>query len=279
MIYGTIAGRSANVKGKIINAVSGFGYSFNGNRHLYNKIILISLFKYAFYDKKPYFIFQNPDDEAFYNRLGFLNDHNHILIKGSGVDENLFPEKKSILNKKKLKIVLLARMLKDKGVFEFIKAASTLKSKYSDILEFILVGGIDIYNPAFISEEELYNLSDGNYLKWIGYQSNVREIYESADIVCLPSYREGLPRSLVEAMAVGCPIITSDAIGCRECVDDGVNGFLVPFRDSIILAQRIEKLVLDNELRIKMGHKSREKMVREMTLSKVIKMTFDFYEQ
>jgi glycosyltransferase involved in cell wall biosynthesis len=208
-----------------------------------------------------------------------LNESNNIIIKGSGVNETVFLEKKNTISKSKIRIVFLARMLKDKGVFEFVKAANKLRDKYTDILEFVLVGGIDLFNPAFISEEKLNSLTDDKYLIWKGHQENVKEIYESADIVCLPSYREGLPKSLVEAMAVGCPIITTDAIGCRECVDDGVNGFLVPVGDYEILAQRIEKLVLDKELRIKMGHKSREKMVSEMSLSIIIKTTFDFYEQ
>lgn len=278
-IYGTIAARRSKNSAKVINAVSGLGYNFTGNRHFLNKVFLISLLKYAFSDKQTYFIFQNPDDKAFYNRLKFLKENNHIIIKGSGVDENLFPEKKILTGRKKLKVVLLARMLKDKGVFEFIKAAEILKKNYAEILQFELVGGIDIFNPAYISKEELSKFTDDNYLKWLDHQSDVRGIYESADIVCLPSYREGLPKSLVEAMAVGCPIITTDAIGCKECVDDGINGFLVPIGDSELLAQRIEKLVLDEGLRIRMGHKSREKMLIEMSLSKIIKMTFDFYEQ
>jgi glycosyltransferase involved in cell wall biosynthesis len=208
-----------------------------------------------------------------------LNERNHVIIKGAGVDETVFLEKKNSVLKGKIRIVFLARMLKDKGVFEFIKAANMLRARYSDIIEFVLVGGIDIFNPSFVSEVQLISLTDSTYLIWLGHQENVKKIYESADIVCLPSYREGLPKSLVEAMAVGCPIITTDAIGCRECVDNGVNGFLVPVGDYEILAQRIEELVLDKELRIKMGHKSREKMIKEMSLSKVIKMTFDFYEQ
>lgn len=278
-VYGTIAAKKSKVNAKIINTVSGLGYTFTGNKRLFSKFFLIRLFKYVFSDQRTDFIFQNPDDNSFYNDLKFLNERNHVIIKGAGVDETVFLEKKNSVLKGKIRIVFLARMLKDKGVFEFIKAANMLRARYSDIIEFVLVGGIDIFNPSFVSEDQLISLTDSTYLIWLGHQENVKKIYESADIVCLPSYREGLPKSLVEAMAVGCPIITTDAIGCRECVDNGVNGFLVPVGDYEILAQRIEELVLDKELRIKMGHKSREKMIKEMSLSKVIKMTFDFYEQ
>lgn len=278
-IYGTIAAKRSKVKAKVINAVSGLGYTFTGDKTFLSKFFIIKLFKYAFSDQKANFIFQNPDDDSFYNELKFLNERNHIVIKGSGVDETVFTEKINSILKSKIRIVFLARMLKDKGLLEFVRAANILRDRYADILEFVLVGGIDLFNPAHISEEKLISLTDGKYLIWKGHQKNVKEIYESADIVCLPSYREGLPKSLVEAMAVGCPVITTDAVGCRECVDDGVNGFLVPVKDYNILAQRIEKLVIDTELRIKMGHKSREKMLREMSLSKIIKMTFSFYEQ
>jgi glycosyltransferase involved in cell wall biosynthesis len=133
-------------------------------------------------------------------------------------------------------------MLKDKGVNEFIKAAVLLKEKNKHYIEFNLVGGVDLLNPAFITVEDLIEACDGDYIKWLGHQDDVKGIYQSADIVCLPSYREGLPKSLVEAMASGCPIITTDTIGCRECVEEGFNGFLVPIGDHEILASRIEKL-------------------------------------
>lgn len=278
-IYGTIAAKRCGCSAKIINAISGLGYIFTANRQSLNKIILISLLKFAFSDKRANFIFQNPDDRSFYRKLGFLNEQNHIIIKGAGVDENVFLPKNNRLVDKKIRVVLLGRMLKDKGVLEFIRAANALKEKYDGVIEFVLAGGIDNFNPAAISDETLYKLCDGKYIRWIGHQKNVIEIYGHADIVCLPSYREGLPKSLVEAMAIGCPIITTDAIGCRECVEEGVNGYLVPIGDHIILAQRIETLALNKELRIRMGNNSREKMVKEMSLSKVIKMTFDFYVQ
>ena len=135
------------------------------------------------------------------------------------------------------------------------------------------------YNPAKISEILLNNLCDKDYIIWLGHQSNIKKIYDNADIVCLPSYREGLPKSIVEAMAMSCPIITTDAVGCRECVDDSVNGFLVPVGDSRILSEKIELLLLNKELRFKMGQMSRKKMISEMSLKNVIKETFKFYDK
>jgi len=276
-IYGTIAAKKAAPNARIISAISGLGYAFTANRRSLSKLILLSLLRYAFRDQKSSFIFQNPDDFALYRKLGFLTDTNHIIIKGAGVDETEFKPKGYWERAGRIRIVLLARMLKDKGVLEFIRAADLLKEKYATAFEFILAGGIDLFNPAAITKEALQSLCDGSYIIWIGHQQNVKELYGNADIVCLPSYREGLPKSLVEAMAMGCPIITTDAIGCRECVEDGWNGYLVPIGDHIILSQKIEQLALDQELRKTMGRHSREKMIREMSLSQVIKMTFDFY--
>ena len=279
-IYGTLAAKRSRSSARIINAVSGLGYTFTAGRRSLSKIILTSLLKLAFSDKKTNFIFQNPDDLNVYKRFGFLNNLNNIIIKGAGVDENVFyyrePHRRDT---NKIRVVLLARMLKDKGVLEFIQAGYILKETLQERLEFVLVGGIDEFNPAAITADTLNKLCDNVFINWLGHRSDVIEIYDQADIVCLPSYREGLPKSLVEAMAIGRPVITTDAIGCRECVEDGVNGFLVPIGNHIILADRIRTLVLDKELRIKMGEASRNKMVQEMSLNNAIKMTFDFYEK
>jgi glycosyltransferase involved in cell wall biosynthesis len=277
-IYGTLAAKRTQKRAQIINAVSGLGYTFTAGRRSVSKILLTLLLRFAYYDKKSKFIFQNPDDLQVYKKMGFLNDKNYVLIKGAGVDETKFYLKeKEKNNSGELKVVLVARMLKDKGIFEFINAANLLKDDFGNRLRFMLVGGIDEFNPAAISADTVNKLCDGTYLTWLGHQTNITEIYHDADIVCLPSYREGLPKSLVEAMSVGCPIITTEAIGCRECVDEGINGFKVPIGDYQILAERIKTLVNNSDLRLHMGQESRKKMLREMSLSHVIKKTFEFY--
>ena len=266
-IYSTFAVKIIKFETKIINAISGLGYT----------IIIKFLLKIAFSDKKSNFIFQNPDDQTLFANYGFTNNKNQIIIKGSGVDE-LYYKNNIISNiNNKVKIVLLARMLKDKGVIEFVKAANLLKDKHVSKFEFLLVGDIDYNNPAFISEKELLSFCDNSYIKWLGFQNDVKDIYQNCDIVCLPSYREGLPKSLVEAMAMELPIITTNTTGCRECVEDGYNGFLVPVKDHVELANKIELLGLNPNLRIKMGKMSRIKMLEEMSLNKVINETFKFY--
>jgi glycosyltransferase involved in cell wall biosynthesis len=277
-IYGTIASKYCKSDVKVINAVSGLGYVFTGDGRFFAKKITIMLLRYAFSDRRTSFIFQNPDDFSLFRKFNFLNSKNFSIIKGSGVDETLFLQKELYSNHV-LQIVLVARMLKDKGVMEFVRAALFLKKKYEKVIEFKLVGGLDLYNPAYISFEELNNMCDGKYLKWLGHQIDINAIYSSADVVCLPSYREGLPKSLVEAMAKGCPIITTDTTGCRECVDHGVNGYLVPVGDHQLLANYIEKLINDKDLRIRMGSNSRKKMLKEFSLKTVINQTFSFYDK
>lgn len=276
-IYGTIAANAIRSKARIINAISGMGYTFTRNRRSLGKSILLFLMQVAFKDRKSNFIFQNPDDKLFYEKLNFLNNYNSIIIKGSGVDENIFSFSVKNTDSGIIKIVLVARMLKDKGVLEFIKAAKILKNSGHESLQFLLVGGLDPENPAHIAREELLSEIDGNYIQWLGHKDNIKEIYDDSDIVCLPSYREGLPKSLVEAMAIGRPIITTNAIGCKECVEEGINGYIVPPGDYIVLAERISSLAADKNLRLSMGIKSRELMLKDMSLEEVVKRTFEFY--
>ncbi len=275
-IYGTIAAKKHKKPIKIINAVSGLGHLFTDNRNSLSTKLLILLLKRAFKDKKSNFIFQNPDDKDLYKRYGFLNDNNYVIIKGAGVDENVFSYTKPEINNM-LRVTLLCRMIKDKGVIEFIESAEILRAELEGKVVFELVGGIDLDNPARITEDDLKKKCDNKYIKWVGHQKNVKLIYQKSDIVCLPSYREGLPKSLIEAMAIGRPIITTDAIGCRECVDNGINGYIVPLKNAEVLAEKIKILISDPILRVQMGLQSREKMVNEMSLKKVVEQTFSFY--
>ncbi|TAN12532.1 MAG: glycosyltransferase family 1 protein [Chitinophagaceae bacterium] len=277
-IYASIALKFYKRKSmKCINAISGLGYNFTSERSGILQKLLKKMMVFAY--KGPiYFIFQNPDDETLYKKLGVLNNHNYRIIKGSGVDSEDFlyiePQKKE-----RVIIVFLARMLVDKGVYEYIGAANLLLSKMRDKAKFLLIGDIDEENLASLSKKELESTEVPGYIEWKGFTKNVKGVYEEADIVCLPSYREGLPKSLVEAMAIGRPIVTTDVPGCRECVQNGVNGFLVPVKSAASLAEALEKLIIDPELRLKMGKASREKMLTELSLKQVLTETLAYYEQ
>lgn len=277
-IYGSIAYRFTDKKAILLNAISGLGYNFIDERNPFSQKIIIRLMKFAFGQRGVNFIFQNPDDLNYYKSKGYLLENNHKLIKGAGVDETQFnySEKEEA---KILSVLLTARMLKDKGVFEFIYAAQKLKNKWFGKAKFILVGDIDVHNPASVTKDEITQLLIKDYLVWVGHQSDVRPFLLDSDIVCLPSYREGLPKSLIEAMAIGRPIITTDVPGCRECVVDGYNGYLVPPKNVLQLAEKIDALLLDRKLRLIFGVNSRKKMVKELSLSKVVSATFNFYEE
>jgi glycosyltransferase involved in cell wall biosynthesis len=281
IILGTFASALFSRKSKIINAVTGLGYSFADEGRSFTRFATLTLLKFVvfFGNKDMTFLFQNTDDTNLYKEHGLATLSNSKIIKGAGVDEVIFQRHEEVLEEdEKVKITLLSRMLKDKGVFEFLNAAHLLRSKLEGQAVFRLVGGLDLDNPAFIPEQTILDLLVPDYIVWEGHRNDIQAVYQATDIACLPSYREGMPKSLIEAMAMSCPVITTLAPGCRECVDDGVNGYLVPVKNVDVLADRIFLLATNADLRSKMGVASRKKMVSEMSLTKVIDKTFALYE-
>lgn len=281
IIYGSLAAGFSSRNTKVVNAVTGLGYAFVSKKASFTRVFMLFLLKMGsfFSPKKTFYIFQNADDQAIYFSHGLSNGENSVLIRGAGVDEAYFLRTTKTMVSGKVRITLVSRMLRDKGVLDFAQAAEILYAKLQGKVEFVLVGGLDYDNPRGISKEELEAVLIPDYLIWEGHRSDIREVYNSSDIACLPSYyREGLPKSLIEAMAMSCPIITTDAPGCRECVDEGINGYLVPPRSPEILADRLLRLIEQPEIRKRMGEASRVKMLKDMSLSTVIAQTFALYE-
>lgn len=278
VIYGSIISKLLQIK-YVVNAVSGLGYSFTKGRKGIVQKLMIVLLKFGFNRKNITVIFQNGDDEIFFKKQGITSNFNKIIrIKGSGVDLKQF-KKSSMPDDDIIKILLPSRMLWDKGVKELREATEILAEKYSEKIQFILCGLADKNNRAGVSESYLKEWQDGTYVKWIGYKKNMVEIYNNCHIVVLPSYREGMPKSLIEACAVGRAIITTDAVGCRECVDEGINGFKVPVNSSIDLAIAIEKLILNRPLIKKMGQNSRIKAEREFNVEEVVTRHLEVYAE
>ena len=277
VIYGSIVAKLLSIK-SVINAVSGLGYNFTQGRiNLISKIML-RLMKYGF-GNNTCFIFQNKDDFMELSELGVLSPENNIfLIKGSGVNlEEFYPTPFPSFDR--IKIVLPSRMLWDKGVREFFQAAGTLRANYHNKIQFVLVGMSDEGNKAGISVNLLTQWVDGDYFKWIGHRDDIFEVYKNSHIVVLPSYREGMPKTLIEACAMGRAIITTDAIGCRECVDEGINGCKVPVKDAQSLADAIEFLVNHPNKIIEMGIASRLKAENEFDINSVISTHLEIYKQ
>ncbi|WP_300705020.1 glycosyltransferase family 4 protein [Bacteroides sp.] len=260
----------------VVNAISGLGYNFtNGRNGKLQKLIKL-LIRIAFKSENFSFILQNPDDVAMIEGLDLIPSSQIFLIKGSGVDLDKFVYSKAP-NVIPLKVLFPARILLDKGVMEFINAAKLLYGNFCGKVKFVLAGDCDKENRAVLGEKELKSLLIPNYIEWIGYQKDMIPIYENCDIVVLPSYREGLPKALIEACAIGRPVITTDVPGCRECVRWGYNGCLVPAKDEKSLADAVKTLLLDNKMRINFGLNSRILAEEEFSIDKVIQSTFDIY--
>lgn len=273
-LWGSLAARMIG-NNNVVNALSGLGSVVIG-KGLVNKVMdLLSAF--AFKNNNSRFIFQNPDDIEWFLKKGYSSEDRIYLIKGSGIDLNAFAYKqKEAIGK--VKVLFPARMLKDKGLIELIVAMKRLLPKYKDRIELVLAGSCGDANKTSVSEDELKGMLIDGYISWIGNQGDMYPIYVESDIVVLPSYREGLPKSLIEACSVGRPIVTTDVPGCRECVDEGVNGYLVPARSVEELSVAIEKLVLSPDDRIKFGRASRSKAEKEFSIENVINKTFSIYD-
>lgn len=278
VIYGSIVAKLLKIP-KIVNAISGLGYNFTGEKKSVVQKILLKLMKYGFNRDNMSIIFQNDDDKNELLKLGVIAQNNNLVkIKGSGVDLEQFNQSE-FPDFDLIKILFPARMLWDKGVKELLEASTLLKNKYQGKIQFILSGLADKDNKAGVSEEYLNTWCDGAYVKWIGYQKEMVAVYRDSHIVVLPSYREGMPKTLLEACAIGRPIITTDAIGCRECVDEGENGYKVPLYSVQELADAIEKLSTNKEEIIRMGANSRKKSEKEFDVKEVIKKHIKLYER
>ncbi len=267
-IYGTIACRIIHTK-SICN-ITGLGYLFIDKSFLNN--IAMHLYRTALAGAYRVF-FQNRDDQDFFVRLNLVKRDKTLLTRGSGLDADFFSpdisEKMETRNHNTI-FLMSSRMLWHKGVGEFVEAAKMVKESHVPG-EFWLLGGVDKGNPAAVPEGRIQGWVAEGIVKYLGMTDDVRPFIAECDVVVLPSYREGIPRSLIEGMAMGKPIITTDTIGCKEVVDEGKNGFLVPTRDPRALAEAMIGFVnLRPEERKEMGRYSRGKAVSEFNEKRVI---------
>ena len=277
ILWGTLAAKFAKVNG-VVNAVSGLGGFFaEDNKSMLAKV-MPKVLKFSHSRKNLLVIFQNNEDRAMYVKKGIIDDSQARFIKGSGVNLQEFcytPEP----NEGKVKVILTARMIVEKGIFILTEAAEKLRSKYEDKVEFLLVGGIDDH-PGAITKEQLDAVCDGKYIQWLGYRTDVKELLQSSHIVAFPSYyMEGLPKSLIEADAIGRPIITCNSVGCKEAVIDGHNGYLIPTRDVDALVEKLDLLLGDAKLRQEMGKNSRKYAEENFSIDVVIERHLRIYEE
>ena len=277
IVYGTLSAILNKVP-HVVNAYAGLGFLFI-SKHWKAKVlkyILLAIYKILFLIKPIYAIFQNSEDLQFFVNAGIINKNRTVLIRGSGV--NLFEFNVTDEPEGRITIMLASRMLWDKGIGELIEATKILKSKKIDFRT-ILVGTSDNENPRSIPENILKTWHVKGVIEWWGYQEHMPQILSKAHIIVLPSYREGVPKGLLEAAACGRPIITTDVVGCREIVKHLENGFLVPVKDVKSLSHALEKMIKDSELRQTMGAKGRKLVEKYFSEQVVVEKTMELYRQ
>lgn len=274
MLYGSLVSHLVGIP-HTVNWVAGMGWLFVSIKW-HAKVLNVVVRKvFGWLLNKTTVIVENKDDHAIITDAGVSSQSIH-LIRGAGVDTLLYcvsPEPKGIPV-----VVLPARMLWDKGVGEFVDAATQLKQR-GFIARFILVGEPDFENPASITVDQLLTWQKGGMVEWWGRREDMPHVLAQSHIVCLPSYREGLPKSLLEAASCGRPIITTDVPGCREIVRDGDNGILVKARSSTALSAGLEKMLVDAQLRQRMGLRGRERVINEFSQELVVAQVMAIYSQ
>ncbi len=275
MLWGGVASRIRKTRG-VVYAVSGLGTLFGENKNKIISQLIIRFLKFAMNRKNVAIIFQNHDDEKlFFGRDGIYKKNTHF-IKGSGVDLNEFcispiPDTYPII------VIFMARMLKEKGILDLVTAAELLRKDFEGKVEFWLCGGLS-NNPSALKENEINAIVDNKYIKWLGHRNDIASLLTKSTIVCYPSYyREGVPKTLLEASAAGRPIVTTDSVGCRDTVKEGINGYIVPTHCPEAIADALKRLFLDLDLVKKMGMASRKIAEKEYDVNKVAERHLEIY--
>jgi len=277
ILYGTVAAFLNKIPA-IVNAPIGMGYIFSSEDLRARLLRPLVKFAYKLLINPPNsrVVFENGDDLRTFLNWKAVRASDAILIRGAGIDLNLF--RPAVKNNPSPIVALVARMLRDKGINEFVAAAHLLHDEGVQA-RFLLVGDPDSMNPTSISLKSLKDWHGIKGLEWLGWCDDIPSLLEKIDVMCLPSYREGLPKSLIEAAASGLPIVTTDTPGCREVVRHGDNGFLVPVGDALKLAKALKQLIQDAELRDRMGSRGVAIAAELFSSDMVIAETLNLYEK
>ncbi len=273
VIYGTLAARNARVP-RVVSVVSGLGYFAlqDSLRGTLLRNLVFGFYRFALRHPCQRVIFHNPEDRDAFVCQGILSQADTDVVPGSGVDMiyfNVSDEPAGVPV-----VVLPARMLRDKGVHEFVAAAAALRAAGVQA-RFLLAGGTDTGNPSAIPEAQLRQWHAEGDIEWLGQVPDMRALYATSHIVCLPSYREGMAKVLIEAAACGKPVVTTDVPGCRDAVLAGETGLLVPVRDVQELAAAIRRLIEDSTLRRRLGRQGRLLVENRFSTDRVVVVTLD----
>jgi len=289
--YGTIAARLARIP-MIINTIPGLGYIFSDTEKERKILKTIVLLLYKIAGKlSDFMFFQNEDDKRLFINHKIVSKDKTSVIPGSGVDTQHYSQDK--INKKiidqikmdinykpnQIIILMVSRMLYDKGIAELVECSEKVK-EINPETRFMLAGPLDPSNPGHIPLEVIEKWQRENKIEYLGRRSDIRELIDLSDIAVLPSYyREGKPKFLLEAASMGKPVITTDVPGCRDIVENGENGILVPIKNVESLFTAVIKLINNSELRRKMGEISRKKAEKEFNQKIVIEQTLQVYDR
>lgn len=277
VLFGGLAARLLSIK-SVVAAVSGLGFVFVdlGVKARLRRMVVGFLYRLVLGKKNLKVIFQNPDDRDSLCSLAGIQQNKIELIRGSGVDLGKYPV--TVERSGLPVVVLVARLLNDKGVMEFVEAANQLKHQGYQA-RFCLVGDIDPDNPASLTANDLESIKANGHVELWGHRSDIPVVLSSATIVVLPSYREGLPKVLLEAAAAGRVVLTTDVPGCRDAIEEGVTGLLVPSRNVAELAKALASLLDDPARSAAMGLAGRKLAEREFDVSKVVERHLEIYTE
>jgi glycosyltransferase involved in cell wall biosynthesis len=274
VLYGSLAAHFTGVK-SIINSITGLGFVFTGNTVIHRILRNVVSLAYRLVLSKTRVIFQNQTDRNFFLSTRLISPESAELIRGSGVDVGLYYPTQEPQEAPPV-ILFPGRLLRDKGIFEFIEASRILKDK-KVTARFVVVGGLYEANPTSVSHQQFQGWLNEGIIEYWGWSDEMNKVYPLVNIVCLPSYREGLSKTLIEACASGRAIVTTDVPGCRDVVNHGENGLLVPPKNSTALAGALQELILAPQTRQRMAASGRKLAERDFSMQKVIQETFAVY--
>lgn len=276
-VYGSLAARIAGVPARV-NAVAGMGYVFisDAPKARLLRPVVRALLKLALGGRNARLILQNPDDVALFAQARLVDPAHVRLIPGSGVDTVRFAPDPPQVPSERIRVLLPARLLWDKGLAEYAQAARLLRERAVPV-DLLLAGDPDPGNPAAVPEATVRGWVEEGLLQWLGHVDDMPALLRSVEIVALPSYREGLPKGLIEAAASGCALIATDVPGCREVVEHEVDGLRVPVKDGVALADAIERLVRAPALRARLGAAARDKALARFDERIVVAETMAVY--
>ena len=276
-LYGGIASQILKIP-SVVSAVSGLGTLFTSKNLKSNilRIFLYPIYKLAFNHCNQKVIIQNLDDLKVLTELGYFKLSKSKLIKGSGVNLKNFKKLKEV--NEFPTICFAGRLIREKGVFEFISAARILKQRNINA-KFLLSGILDDKNPSSLNRFEIDKIKNEGFVEVLGYQKDIPTLYEKSHIICLPSYREGFPKALVEAAAAARAIVTTDVPGCRDSIIRNKTGLIVPVKNSKKLADALQWLIENPKERVAMGKAGRELAEKEYSIEKIVREHLEIYEE